>query len=107
MYFRLQVGAVNCLLKRGNERSMRHRLGCARSECAPATPHEVEKFRVDAGKNAQCVAYDAAKRMIVVTMGEHFKDQRFAIQAEEKGGPIAWTCRTIDLDPKYLPAACR
>jgi pilin len=70
-------------------------------------PHEAEKFRVDAGKYAQSVAYDAGKRRIVVTMSDRFKDQRFAIQAEEKDGTIAWTCRTIDLDPRYLPAACR
>jgi type IV pilus assembly protein PilA len=70
-------------------------------------PHEAEKFRVNAGKYAQSVAYDAGKRMILVTLGDRFKDQRFAIHAEEKDGTIAWTCRTIDVDPKYLPAACR
>ena len=70
-------------------------------------PHEAEKFRIDGGKYTQSVVYDAEKRMIVVTMGDPFKDQRFAMHAEEKSGTISWTCRTIDLDPKYLPAACR
>lgn len=69
--------------------------------------HEAEKFRIDGGNYTQSVIYDAEKRMIVVTMGERFKDQRFAMHAEEKGGTISWACRTIDIDPKYLPAACR
>ena len=45
--------------------------------------------------------------MIVVTMGDRFKDQRFAMHAEDKGGTISWACRTMDLDPKYLPLTCR
>ncbi len=70
-------------------------------------PHEAEKFRVDGGKYAQAIVYDTEKRMIVVTMGEPHKDKRFAIHAEVKDGTISWTCRTIDLAPKYLPSACR
>ena len=70
-------------------------------------PHEAEKFRIDGGKYAQSIVYDAEKRMIVVTMGDPHKDKRFAIHAEEKDGMISWTCRTIDLAPKYLPSACR
>ncbi len=68
---------------------------------------EAEKFRIDGGKYTQSVAYDAGKRMIVVTMGDRFKGQRFAMRAEEKSGTISWTCRTIDLEPRYLPAMCR
>lgn len=69
--------------------------------------HEAEKFRVDGGKYAQSMAYDAGSRMIAVTLGDRFKDKRFARHAEEKDGTIVWSCRTIDLEPKYLPAACR
>lgn len=75
-------------------------------------PQEAGKFRVDGGKYTQSVLYDAEKRMIVVTMGDAPQDprihgKRFAIHAEAKDGTISWSCRTIDLDPKYLPAACR
>ena len=71
------------------------------------TSREAEKFRVDAGDAAQAIVYDAEKRMIVVTMGDPLKDKRYAIHAEEKDKMISWTCRTIDLDPKFLSPACR
>lgn len=70
-------------------------------------PHEAEKFRIDGGKYARAIVYDAEKRIIVVTMGEPHKDKRFAIHAEEKDGILYWTCRSIDLDRKYLPSSCR
>ena len=67
-----------------------------------------------AGKYTQSVVYDADKRMIVVTMGhKDYKDykeflhgKRLAMHAEEKYGAISWTCRSIDLERRYLPSAC-
>jgi type IV pilus assembly protein PilA len=70
-------------------------------------PHEAEKFRVDNPKYAQSIAYDAEKRMIVITMNDPQKGKRVAIHAEAKDGTMSWTCRTIDLPLNYLPSACR
>lgn len=53
------------------------------------------------------VRWDAARKSIVVTLSEPFKGQRFEIAAQEQGGPLAWACRPIDLNPKYLPSTCR
>ena len=58
-------------------------------------------------KRAQSVAWDAAGRRIVVTTGDPQPGKRFALQAEVRDGTLTWTCRTIDLDVKYLPASCR
>ena len=75
-------------------------------------PQEAGRFRDEGGKYAQNVAaYDAERRMIVVTIGadarREVRGRRVALQAEEKDGTIYWRCRAIDLDPKYLPASCR
>ena len=53
------------------------------------------------------VGWDAARKAIVATLGEHFNGKRFEIAAQEKDGALVWTCRTIDLEPKYLSGACR
>ena len=53
------------------------------------------------------VGWDAGRRAIVATMAERFKDKRFELAATEKERRLEWTCRTIDLDPKYLRADCR
>ncbi len=72
------------------------------------TSQEAEKFRADGGKYAEALVYDVDKRMIVVTMREgSYKNKRFALTAEEKDGALVWTCRTIDLEAKYLPSSCR
>ncbi|MBI3371410.1 MAG: pilin [Betaproteobacteria bacterium] len=58
-------------------------------------------------KRAQSVVWDPAGRRVVVTAGDPQPGKRFALNAEERDGKLDWTCRTIDLDPKYLPGTCR
>lgn len=55
-------------------------------------------------------SYAPRARMIVVTMGDSSSSiagKRFAMHAREERGVLEWACRTIHLDRKYLPAACR
>ena len=74
-------------------------------------PQEQERFRYRKPmKYTQSIAYDAERRMIVVTMGDSTSSiagKRFAMHAREERGALEWACRTIDLDRKYLPATCR
>ena len=60
-------------------------------------------------KRAQSVVWDRAGRRVVVTVSEPQSQsgKRFALYAEEREGKLNWTCRTIDLDVKYLPGSCR
>ena len=58
-------------------------------------------------KFTKTVTWDPARRAIVATMGEREEGRRFELLAVEKDGALEWTCRTIDLDAKYLPASCR
>ena len=39
--------------------------------------------------------------------GDPQQGKRFALNAEVRDGRFDWTCRTIDLDPKYLLGTCR
>jgi hypothetical protein len=69
---------------------------------------EANKFRHAAEmKYATSVGWDPERKAIVVRMGERFEGKRFEFAAIEKGGTLEWVCRPIDLEPKYLPAACR
>jgi hypothetical protein len=70
--------------------------------------HESGQFR-DNGPTqyTESAAYDADKKMIVITYRDPFAGKRVALHAEGRNGTLNWTCRTIDLDPKYLPATCR
>jgi len=74
-------------------------------------PQEQERFRFRKPMQyTQSIVYDADQRTIVVTMGDSSSSiagKRFAIHAREERGALEWACRTIDLDRKYLPAACR
>ncbi len=71
-------------------------------------PQEAAQFRYSSPmKFTASVGWDAARKAIVATVGEHFNGKRFEIAAEAKDGALVWTCRTIDLEPKYLPASCR
>ena len=73
-------------------------------------PQEQERFRYRKPmKYTQSIVYDAERRMIVVTMGDspYIAGKRYAMRAREERGALEWTCQTIDLDRKYLPAACR
>ena len=72
-------------------------------------PQEAERFRFSAPmKYTESVAYDAERKMIIVTMRDSYSEgKRFAMHAIEKEGALTWSCRTIDLPRKYLPGACR
>jgi type IV pilus assembly protein PilA len=70
---------------------------------------EAAQFRIEAPmKYTESVAYDAERRMIVATMREgYLAGKRLAMHVKEENGTLVWICRTIDLEPKYLPASCR
>lgn len=71
-------------------------------------PQEAAQFRHSSPtKFTASVGWDATRKAVVATMGERFNGKRFEIAAEEKDGALVWTCRSIDLEPKYLSAACR
>jgi hypothetical protein len=71
-------------------------------------PQEAARFQhAEKMKFTASVRWDAGRRAIVATMAERFKDKRFELAATEKEGKLEWTCRPIDLDPKYLRADCR
>lgn len=72
-------------------------------------PQEAAQFRSAAPmKYTESVIYDAARRMVVVTMREDYGDGRqLAMRAAEKDGALAWRCLSIDVAQKYLPASCR
>jgi pilin len=74
-------------------------------------PQEQERFRFRKPMQyTQSIAYDAERRMLVVTMGDSSSSiagKRFALHARDERGVLDWACRTIDLDRKYLPSACR
>ena len=59
-------------------------------------------------RRARSVEWDAGRRMIVVTMdGQPYPGKRFGWIADEREGRLEWTCRPLDMEAKYLPAACR
>jgi len=71
-------------------------------------PAEASRFRVaQPSKYVETVAYEPAEKRIVVTLREIQPGKRFALYADAKDGNIIWTCRTIDVDRKYLPSSCR
>ncbi|MBI3371413.1 MAG: pilin [Betaproteobacteria bacterium] len=72
------------------------------------TPDEAVQFR-DHGpaQNAHSVVYDAGKRMILVTFREGFAGKRVARHAEDQNGALSWTCRTVDVERRYLPSSYR
>jgi hypothetical protein len=59
-------------------------------------------------RNVRTIHYDTERKAVVITMGRlPYEGKRFGFFAEERDGKMEWSCRKIDLDPKYLPAACR
>jgi hypothetical protein len=59
-------------------------------------------------RDVESIVYDAERKAVVITMGHRpYEGKRFGFFAEERDGKPDWSCRTIDLDPKYLPAGCR
>lgn len=73
-------------------------------------PREAGRFRYDSSSRyTASVVYDAERKAIIATMGEWvpIKGKRFAMYVREQDGTLEWTCRTIDLEAKWLPGACR
>lgn len=71
---------------------------------------EAKALRLDSSglKRARSVEWDATRAMLVVTMeGKPYPGKRFGWMAEARDGSLEWTCRPIDMESKYLPAACR
>ena len=70
---------------------------------------EAPRFRVDPSrlKGARSIAYDSGRRAVVVTMGrDPYEGKSFAFVPDD-ATPPRWSCKTIDLDIKYLPDSCR
>jgi hypothetical protein len=71
-------------------------------------PQEAAQFTYrEPMKFTKSVAWEPARRAIVVTLGEREEGKRFEFAAVEKDGELEWVCRTIDFDAKYLPSSCR
>jgi len=71
---------------------------------------DAARFVVDPSKlkRARSVAYDPGQRAIVITMDEHaYAGRSFAFYGAEGAKGPEWSCRAIDIETKYLPAACR
>lgn len=71
-------------------------------------PSEAGRFHTARpSKYVENVAYEPGESRIVVTMREVQPGKRFALYATVKDGTLDWSCRTIDVERKYLPNACR
>jgi len=71
-------------------------------------PEQAARFRAESpSKYVESVVYEPAEKRIVVTLREVQPGKRFAFYAAVGDGNLAWTCRTIDLERKYLPSTCR
>ena len=71
-------------------------------------PDEAGRFRVDQlPKLVESVVYEPAGQRIVVTLREIQPGKRIALYVREADGKLTWTCRTIDVERKYLPGSCR
>lgn len=69
---------------------------------------EAERFRAERpSKYVEHVVYEPAEKRIVVTLREIHPGRRFALYAAVQDGNLSWTCRSIDVENKYLPGACR
>jgi type IV pilus assembly protein PilA len=71
---------------------------------------EALQFRRDpaALKTARSVVYNPDDRMIVITMRDYAYDGKsFALRAESREGVVTWSCRSVDIENKWLPASCR
>jgi hypothetical protein len=71
-------------------------------------PAEASRFRADPpSKYVEHVVYEPGESRIVVTMREVQPGKRFALYATTNDRTLTWTCRTIDVEAKYLPGTCR
>ena len=69
---------------------------------------ESGQFRAEQpSRYVQTVVYEPAEKRIVVTLSEIQPGKRFALYAATNDASLTWTCRSIDVDQKYLPRACR
>jgi len=69
---------------------------------------ESGQFRAERpSRYVQTVVYEPAEKRIVVTLSEIQPGKRFALYAAIQDASLTWTCRSIDVDQKYLPRACR
>ena len=71
-------------------------------------PAEVSRFRANPPSTyVENVVYEPGERRIVVTMREVQPGKRFALYVTDQDGALTLTCRTIDVEAKYLPTVCR
>ena len=71
-------------------------------------PEEAGRFSAhQPSRYVETLVYEPREKRIVVTLREIQPGKRFAIYASESDGKLAWTCRTIDVDPRQLPGMCR
>ena len=69
---------------------------------------EAGQFRAERlPKHVQNMVYEPAEKRIVVTLRDVQPGKRFAFYAAAQDGNLSWSCRTIDLETKYLPGTCR
>jgi Tfp pilus assembly major pilin PilA len=70
---------------------------------------EAAAFRLERDlTESRSVVWSPAERMLVVTMGDNMhRGKRFGWKPVPSSSGLEWKCSTIDLEPKYLPAACR
>ncbi len=72
-------------------------------------PDEAARFHAERpSKYVESVVYEPGQARVVVTLREVQPGKRFALYADVRDGKlVAWNCRTIDLETKYLPSSCR
>jgi type IV pilus assembly protein PilA len=71
-------------------------------------PAEAARFRTERpSKYVENVVYEPGANRVVVTLREIEPGKRFALHAIVKEGNLTWSCRTIDVETKYLPSTCR
>ena len=71
-------------------------------------PEEAARFSAhQPSKYVETLVYEPREKRIVVTLREIQPGKRIAFYANESDGKLAWTCRTIDADPRQLPGICR
>lgn len=72
------------------------------------TAAEAPKSDMDPATRGWSVAYDVGGGMVVITMGEgEFQGRRAALHHDSTGPFLKWSCRSIDVESKLLPASCQ
>jgi pilin len=65
------------------------------------------EFRIDKPKSAQRIEWNPKAGVIITMEGQPYPGKSFAYEPIVQDGRIEWTCRALDIETKYLPAACR